>query len=385
MYPLAMTHKMTGGLIAAAVIIAATACGGDSTSPSQPGDKTCQQDPTQAKCVVNTLPTTMLRGLASAKGRSFGVSVDATFFGTNPAAYDTVVAHEFNMIVAGNVMKWSSIHRDSRYSYRWANPDAMVAFAQANGMKVRGHTLAWHQQNPTWLTSTAWNPETLKVVLKEHIDSVVGHYKGKVVAWDVVNEAFNDGTGSLRVTGSPWATTLGAGYIDLAFQEARAADPAAQLFYNDYNLETPGLKQDSVFSRLSGMKQRGIPIDGIGFQAHFQVNADATGVPSKETLVATFNRFAALGLKIHITELDIRVRTPGATAAELAAQTQGFTNVTAACLAVTACEAMVVWGLNDGESWVPGTFPGYGQALLFDDSYGKKSTYNAVSAALQAP
>jgi endo-1,4-beta-xylanase len=133
------------------------------------------------------------------------------------------------------------------------------------------------------------------------------------------------------------------------------------------------------------MKSRGVPIDGIGFQAHFQVNADATGVPSKETLIATFNRFAALGLKIHITELDIRVRTPGATSAELTAQSQGFTNITAACLAVAACEAMIVWGLNDGESWVNSTFPGYGQALLFDDSYGKKATYNAVTASLQAP
>ena len=118
------------------------------------------------------------------------------------------------MLVAGNVMKWSSIHRDSRYAYRWTNPDAMVAFAQANTMKVRGHTLAWHQQNPTWLTGTTWNPETLKVVLKEHIDSVVGHYKGKVAAWDVVNEAINDGNGTLRVTGSPWASTIGASYID---------------------------------------------------------------------------------------------------------------------------------------------------------------------------
>ncbi len=366
----------------AALILVACGSGGSDSGTTTPGEKTCQQDPTQAKCIV---ATTTLRGLASAKGRSFGVSVDATFFGANPAAYDAVVAREFNLIVAGNVMKWSSIHRDSRYSYRWANPDAMVAFAQSNGMKVRGHTLVWYQQNPAWLTNTTWDAETLKVVLKEHIDSVVGHYKGKILAWDVVNEAFNDGTGSLRVTGSPWAATLGAGYIDLAFQEARAADPAALLFYNDYNLETPGLKQDSVFARISGMKARGIPIDGIGFQAHFQVNADATGVPSKETLIATFNRFAALGLKIHITELDIRVRTPGATSAELAAQNQGFTNITAACLAVSACEAMVVWGLNDGESWVNTTFPGYGQALLFDDSYSRKATYNAVSTPMQAP
>jgi endo-1,4-beta-xylanase len=373
-----------GRRLLAATCLGIAACGGDGGA-TQPAEKTCQQDPTQAKCIVSNPPATTLRGLASARGRSFGVAVDAAFFGTSPATYDTVVAREFNLIVAANVMKWSSIHRDARYSYRWTNPDAMVAFAQANGMKVRGHTLAWYQQNPAWLTGATWNPETLKVVLKEHIDSVVGHYKGKILAWDVVNEAFNDGTGSLRVTGSPWAATLGAGYIDLAFQEARVADPAALLFYNDYNLETPGLKQDSVYARLSSMKARGIPIDGIGFQAHFQVNADATGVPSKETLIATFNRFAALGLKIHITELDIRVRTPGATAAELTAQTQGFANVTAACLAVPACEAMVVWGLNDGESWVPGTFPGYGQALLFDDSFSRKATYTAVSTALAAP
>jgi endo-1,4-beta-xylanase len=378
-------HTRFIGVVAGFALLGTAACGSDTgSSPTNPGEKTCQQDPTQAKCAV-TQPATTLRGLATAKGRSFGVSVDATFFGSNPAAYDTVAAHEFNMIVAGNVMKWGSIHRDGRYSYRWTNPDAMVAFAQANGMKVRGHTLAWHQQNPAWLTGTTWNPETLKVVLKEHIDSVVGHYKGKVAAWDVVNEALNDGNGTLRVTGSPWAATLGAGYIELAFKEARAVDPAAQLFYNDYNLEFPGLKQDSAFALVSGLKLRGVPIDGIGFQAHFQVNPDGSGVPSKDALVATFNKFAALGLKIHITELDIRVRTPGAAAAELTAQAQGFTNVVSACLAVSACEAIVVWGLNDGESWVPGTFPGYGQALLFDDSFSRKATYTAVSTALGAP
>jgi len=364
--------------LTACIVLAA--CGSsDATGPQTPAEKTCQQDPTQAKCVTTT---TTLRALAAARGRSFGVAVDATFFGASPAAYDTVVAREFNMLVAGNVMKWSSIHRDSRYAYRYANPDAMVAFAVANGMKVRGHTLAWHQQNPTWLTSTTWNPETLKVVPREHVDSVVGHYKGKVVAWDVVNEALNDGTGSLRVTGSPWAGVLGVSYIDLAFREARAVDPAALLFYNDYNLEFNGAKQDSAYALLNGMKTRGVPVDGIGFQAHFQINADGSGVPSRDALIATFNRFAGLGLKIHITELDIRVRTPGATTAELTAQSQGFAAVVGACVAVPACEAIVVWGLNDGESWVNTTFPGYGQALLFDDSFGRKATYIAVSGAL---
>ncbi|HEY9226340.1 MAG TPA: endo-1,4-beta-xylanase [Gemmatimonadaceae bacterium] len=334
---------------------------------------------------MNPQPTTTLRALSAARSRSFGVAVDAPFFAANPAAYNTVIAREFNMIVAGNVMKWSSIHRDGRYSYRWPNPDAMVTFAQTNTMKVRGHTLFWHQQNPTWLTSTTWNPETLEVVLKEHVDSVVGHYKGKVVAWDVVNEAINDGNGTLRTTGSPWAAALGASYIDLAFREARAVDPAAQLFYNDYNLEFNGAKQDSAFALVSGMKSRGVPIDGIGFQGHFQINADGSGVPSKDALVAVFNRFAALGLKVHITELDIRVRTPGATTTEMNAQSQGYANVVSACLAVPACDAIVVWGLNDGESWIPGTFPGYGQALLFDDAFSKKATYTAVSGALSSP
>lgn len=369
------------------VLAAVTACsnsGDSATAPPVLIEKSCTQDPTQAKCQTTTpTPTvTTLRAQAAAKGRSFGVAVDAVFFGTNPAAYDTLIAREFNMIVAGNVMKWGSIHRDSRYAYRWANPDLMVGFAQANTMKVRGHTLVWHQQNPAWLTGTTFTADTLRAILKEHIDSVVTHYKGKVVAWDVVNEALNDGNGTLRTTGSPWATVIGRSYIEFAFREARAMDSAAQLFYNDYNLEFAGAKQDSAFALVSDFKTRGVPIDGIGFQAHFQVNSDGTGVPTQQALVATFTRFAALGLKIHLTELDIRVRTPGATATELTAQTQGYTNVVSACLAVPACESIVVWGVNDGESWVPGTFPGFGQALLFDDSFAKKATYNAVKAAL---
>lgn len=379
-----MKSTSVKSIVSLALAIGLAACGGGSgsDSPVAPIEKTCVQDPTQAKCVVTPPVTSPLRTLAAARGRSIGTAVDATFFGTSPTAYNALIAAEFNMIVAGNVMKWSSIHRDSRFAYRWTNPDLMVSFAQANTMKVRGHTLFWHQQNPAWLTGTTWNVDTLKQLLKEHVDSVVGHYKGKIAAWDVVNEAFNDGSGTLRTTNSPWATIIGRSYIELAFREARAIDPAAQLFYNDYNLETPGAKQDSVFTLLSDFKTRGVPIDGIGFQAHLLVNADGSGVPSQQTLTTTFQRFAALGLKVHITELDIRMRTPGATAAEIAAQTQGWTNVINACLAVSACDAIVVWGVNDGESWIPGTFPGFGQALLFDDAFGKKAAYNAVRVAL---
>ena len=341
----------------------------------------CDADPTQARCQTPPAAPT-LRELAAVRFRYVGTALDAAFFGASATQYDTLVAHEFNMVVAGNVMKWGSIHRDGRFDYRWTNPDAIVAFAQANGMKIRGHTLAWHQQNPAWLTSGTWSRDTLEALLKEHIDSVVGHYRGKIHAWDVVNEAINDGSGTLRTAGSPWAPTLGRDYIDIAFTRARAADPAALLFYNDYGLESPGVKQDAAFELVSGMKARGVPIDGIGFQAHFQVKQDGSDVPSQQTLVNTLTRFAALGLKVELTELDIRVRTPGATAAELAAQAQGYADVVSACLAVPACDAIVVWGVNDGESWVNTAFPGYGQALLFDDGFGKKATYDAVKRAL---
>jgi endo-1,4-beta-xylanase len=330
--------------------LAAVACGGGPEAPTAPV--------TPTPVTPTPVTTTTLRQLATAKGRYIGTALDATFFGPNAAAYDTLVAREFSMVVAGNAMKWSSIHRDGRFAYRWASPDLMLAFAAANGMMVRGHTLFWHQQNPAWLTSTTWSADTLKVLLKEHVDSVVGHFKGKIHAWDVVNEALNDGSGTLRTTGSPWAPLLGRDYIDLAFRAARAADPGALLFYNDYNLEFAGAKQDSAFALVRGMQARGVPIDGVGFQAHFQINADGGGVPSKDAMKATLARVAALGLKVELTELDVRVRTPGATAAELTAQQQGYANVVAACVETPACDARDVWGVNDGESWELGQFPG---------------------------
>ncbi len=358
------------------LLLIAAACGGGS-DPVAPGTT-----PPSTTPPTTPPPTSTLRTLDAARGKLVGVALGSTFFAGGNAQNDSLVAREFNVVVAENEMKWGAIHRDARFTYRWTNADRMIAFAQANGMKVRGHTLAWHQQNPAWLTSATWSADTLRQLLKEHVDSVVGHFRGKVQAWDVVNEAINDGSGSLRVTGSPWAAALGREYIDLAFREARAADPAAQLFYNDYSLEFPGAKQDSAVALIQGMQTRRVPIDGIGFQAHFLVNADGTGAPSRQTLQTTFARFAALGLKIHVTELDVRVQTPSPTAAALAGQRQAYGDVVAACVATTACEAVLVWGLRDSESWVPGTFPGWGEPLLFDASFARKSTYDAVRTAL---
>ncbi len=361
-------------LLAGATLLAA-ACGGSTTAPTQV--KTCAEDPSQAKCVtVTPAVDSGLRFYAARTSRFMGTSLDA-LFGTS-TAYDALVAREFNLITAGNAQKWQTIH-PTRATYNYTRGDQMLTFAQSKGMKMRGHTLAWHNQNPAWLTGTTWPADTLAQILKDHITAVLTHYKGTIYAWDVVNEAFN-ANGSIAAT--VWSNTLGRGYIETAFRAARAADPAALLFYNDYNLEFTGAKQDSAFVMIQDFKTRGVPIDGIGMQAHFQINADGSGVPSRSSLTSTFQRFASLGVKIHLTELDVRIRTPGATATETTAQVQAYTDIVAACMLVPACEAITVWGVTDSESWVPSTFPGYGQALLFDGSLAKKAVWSAVKASL---
>jgi len=369
---------MCAALVAASAV---AACGGASDATGVSPEKTCQQDPTQAKCVVVTpVDTTSLRTLAARSNRFIGAAA-GSLFGTNPT-FDATLKREFNIVTPENSMKWSSIHGVSRAVYSFDAPDALVAFAEANGMKVRGHNLAWHNQNASWVTNGTWTAATLTDVLQEHIATVVGRYKGRIAQWDVVNEAIDD-SGKLRVAESVWGRVIGPSYIETAFRAARAADPDAILAYNDYSLEFPGVKQDSAFALLQRLKAAGVPIDQIGFQAHFQINADGSGVPSKQALIDVFNRFAGLGLKVAITELDIRVRTsPAASAAELAAQTNGYSTVVQACLAVPACTTIVTWGVTDAASWVPGTFPGYGDALLFDSAFNKKATYTAVKTAL---
>lgn len=323
---------------------------------------------------------TPLRELAAPKGLRIGTAVGSNF--NQNETYMTILRREFNMLTAENAMKFGEIHPNPT-EYRFATADAMVNFAVANGMQVRGHTLAWHSQNPGWLnslTSATTSREQAIGILQEHIATVVGRYRGKIVAWDVVNEAVYDDGVRRRLPrnqspASVWQRLIGDDYIEIAFHAARAADPDALLFYNDYNLEFSGAKQDSVYNLIKDLKDRGVPIDGIGFQAHFIVG---NGTPSRQTLRATFDRFAALGLKIHITELDIRMPVP-ATAANLEIQAANYRDVVSVCVEHAACDTVVVWGLHDGNSWVPNTFPGQGAALLYDDAFKPKPAYTAVN------
>jgi endo-1,4-beta-xylanase len=346
---------------AALALVALAACGGGSDSGTDP-----------VTPPVNPLDTMALRTLVQSRALHVHVGTAVgSLFGTTDAVgtqYMNVLAREFDVLTPENDMKFTAL-QPSRGQFTYARADAMVAFAQAHGMLVRGHALAWYQQVPQWVTGGTWTKAEAKALLDDHIANVVGHFRGKLVSWDVVNEALNDGSGTLRP--GFWADHIGREYIEQAFRSARAADPTAQLFYNDYNIEGAGTKTDSVYEMLKDLKARGVPVDGVGMQMHLTVGQ----VPS--TLASNFARFAALGLRIHITELDVRVPTPS-TAASLATQAANYRTVFDVCLKEPACDMVVTWGFTDRASWVPGTFPGQGDALPFDASFAKKPAYTAV-------
>jgi endo-1,4-beta-xylanase len=240
-------------------------------------------------------------------------------------------------------------------------------------MKIRGHTLVWHNQLANWVSSITSGSQLLQVV-KSHIAGVMGHFKGKLSYWDVVNEAFND-DGSRR--NSIFQQRIGSTYIEEAFKAARAADSNVKLCYNDYNMEGVNPKSTAVYNMVKDFKSRGVPIDCVGFQSHLIVGQ----IPSD--FQANLQRFANLGLDVQVTELDIRMPIP-ASNANLQQQASDYTKVVQDCLAVSHCTYITVWDVYDGDSWIPSTFPGYGAALLFDTSYQPKPAYTAVLHALGA-
>jgi len=309
---------------------------------------------------------TPLRDLAASKGRYFGNAMTAGDF--NDSAYRSLSAREAGVVTPGNEMKWDATE-PSRGTFTFSRGDQVVAGAVAAGQKVRGHTLVWHNQTPSWASSLS--ATELRSAMVNHITTVMGHYRGKVFAWDVVNEAFaEDGTRRQ----SFWQQKLGDGFIADAFRAARAADPTAKLYYNDYNTDGVGSKSDGVYAMVKAFKQQGVPIDGVGLQAHLVLGQ----VPS--TMRQNIQRLADLGVDVAVTELDIRMKTPS-DSGKLAQQAQDYAKVVDACLSVVRCVGITTWGLSDNHSWIPGVFPGEGAALPFDGNLQPKPAYNALSAA----
>jgi len=353
------------GVVVACVALALLTTGCTATTVSTSAPHVLSPSPT---------PTALsLRGLAAPFGLRIGSAINADTLARS-TAYRSIAAQQFSTVTPENEMKWSAVE-PVQGKYTWSDADALVAFAQRNDQLVRGHTLVWYKQLPAWLTAEAatLTPDATRAILKKHIFDEVKHFKGKIWQWDVVNEAFDD-KGNLR--DNLWLQKLGPGYIADAFRWARAADPKALLFYNDYDLEFSGAKSNAVFALIKKLKGEGVPIDGVGFQTHLDTRF---GVPG---LRQNLQRFADLHLDVAETEVDVRTPLPVTSEAQ-AAQVAEYTDALQACVAVRRCVSFTVWGFDDGTSWVPTTFTGEGAADLYDANLQPKPQLHALLKVLQ--
>ncbi|MDU0256816.1 endo-1,4-beta-xylanase [Streptomyces sp. PU10] len=314
------------------------------------GTATALVSPPTAHAAESTL------GAAAAQsGRYFGTAIASGKLGDS--TYTSIANREFNMVTAENEMKIDATE-PQRGQFNFSAADRVYNWAVQNGKQVRGHTLAWHSQQPGWMQSLSGS--ALRQAMIDHINGVMAHYKGKIAQWDVVNEAFADGSSGARRDSNLQRT--GNDWIEVAFRTARAADPNAKLCYNDYNVENWNwAKTQAMYSMVRDFKQRGVPIDCVGFQSHFN-----SGSPYDSNFRTTLQNFAALGVDVAITELDIQ----GAPAST-------YANVTKDCLAVERCLGITVWGVRDSDSWRSEQTP-----LLFNNDGSKKPAYTAVLDAL---
>jgi len=347
--------------VTAAVTAALTTTAGAAAAPSTSAGATAVAarvpDPT----------TATLRQLAAHTKLRIGTAVDTTAL-ANDATYRRMVGEQFSTVTPENVMKWGALE-PVRGQINFGPADELVRFAREHGQKVRGHTLVWHSQLPSWVTSGTWTAAELRAVLRQHIFTVAGHFRGQNWAWDVVNEAVDD-NGQLR--NSIFLQVLGPGYIADAFRWAHQADPKAILFYNDYNTEGINAKSNRVYQLVQDLKAQGVPIQGVGFQGHLSTDF---GFPND--MPQNMRRFAALGVDTAVTEADVRHTLPS-TPAKVNAQAQGFSLMLQSCLLVRRCISYTLWGFTDKYNWVPSTFPGQGEATPFDVNFRPKPAYDTM-------
>ncbi|MEO3743502.1 endo-1,4-beta-xylanase [Plantactinospora sp. B5E13] len=302
--------------------------------------------------------STLGASAAERGGRYFGAAVSVSKL--SDSTYTTVLNREFNQITAENEMKINATEPQQN-QFNFTNGDRIVNHGLSRGWKVRGHTLAWHSQQPAWME--AMSGSALRSAMVNHVTRVASYYAGKIDSWDVVNEAFDDGNSGARRDSNLQRT--GNDWIEAAFRAADAADPNAKLCYNDYNTDNwTWAKTQAVYRMVQDFKQRGVPIDCVGFQSHFN-----SGSPYPSNYRTTLSSFAALGVDVQITELDIE--GSGTT------QANTYRNVVNDCLAVSRCTGITVWGVRDCDSWRSGGTP-----LLFECNGNKKPAYDATLQAL---
>jgi GH35 family endo-1,4-beta-xylanase len=319
-------------------------------------------------------PEPTLRELAEANGVSLGAAVWTNHL--DIAEHQQTLAKEFNMLTPEHEAKMCMLQKQ-RGVFDFRATDELVAFAEANQMTVRGHTLIWHSCTPDWIESGNFSRDELIAIMRDHIFTVVGRYKGRIPAWDVVNEAIDGGSWRDTV----WYRVIGEDYLDLAFQFAHEADPQALLYYNDYGAEGMNQKSNRIYEMVADMIKRGIPIHGVGLQAHLTLSDTSPRSWLKPAnLEENMNRLGELGLKVDITEIDVRYAGE-TTEAILQKQAADYYNMLSTCLANPYCDTFVIWGVSDRFTWLreadfvnnPTVEP-----LLFSETYEPKPAYLAV-------
>ena len=319
-----------------------------------------------------------LRYYADKNQKNIGVALSTWKAGADEAG------KQFNMLVAENEMKMDAL-RPSRTTYSFSKADELVNLAKNNKMAMRGHCLVWHSQQPTWLSSDGkkndqnWSREEALAIMKDHITTVMQHFKGKVTEWDVVNECLDDDQSIVRsdpngytLRQTVWSRAIGDDYIDSAFVYARRADPDAVLYLNDYGVELQGKSKTAAFYNLiAHLRERNIPVDGAGLQCHFSVNQ-----LDSAKLDQTIRRFGEAGLKCIITELDMGISSTSSQ--NLEEQARCYRVITDIVLNNDNCPSMLIWGLKDNDSWRSSSNP-----LLYDAGLGRKPAWYAVRSALR--
>jgi len=349
--------------LAITLLLVLFSCGKNSVKPAS---ASAQQPPANS-------------GLRNVLPFPFGAAVNTDLLEKNKA-YRDVVVKEYSSLTAENVMKPKALHPGEN-TWNWAAADSLVSFAVKHGQRIHAHTLIWHKSLPPWLETFQGDTQAWERLFKDHIQTTVSHFRGKVASWDVVNEAIAD-DGSMRK--SIWLEKLGPDYIARAFTYAHEADPSALLFYNDYGHEYGTSKREVILKLVMDLKNRNIPIHGIGMQMHTR------GTIPDKNLIDAIQTAASTGLKVHISELDIAMNPENVkdleftgALADLQAQKYRLIVKTFNSLPAAQRFGITTWNVGDADSWIPGKYGKPDWPLPFDKNYQPKPAYRAIVEAVK--
>ncbi len=329
------------------------------------------------------LPEPPLKDLAANHGIQLGNFAIANHLNSVP--YTNILTSQFHFALADNTPNWYFTDgglRPGPKSYSFDQMDKVVGFAESHNMPIQSHHYVWGEQKwlPEWLKKGNFNKQQLNDLLRDHIMTVGGRYKGRIREWTVVNEPFTRQQ-HLYDLRDWWAdATGGQDYIDQSFIWARQADPSSKLILNDFNNESINQTSNIMYDYVKGALARGVPIDGIGMQMHL----DGAHPPAKDEVVSNMKRFADLGLQIYITEFDVNMADLQADpASKDRVQGNIYYEMMRACIEVRACRSFAYLGITDAETWYNYIGIKDPRPLMFDRRYRPKPAYNSTRAALE--